>query len=155
MTTGSDILPLRLVPIGRLGIHDEPVSELSDQGREVCGSMAEMYDQMGFVPPWIGYLGLTQGSVVGTCALTGAPKAGRVEIAYGTFPGREGRGDATGMAGLLAALAAATPAGVRVIAQTVPEETASAAVLRRLGFRLLGVVVHPQDGHVWEWHYSA
>ena len=38
-----------------------------------------------------------------------------------------------------------------VFAQTLPEESASTSILRKLGFRLLGRVEHPEDGPVWEW----
>ena len=43
---------------------------------------------------------------------------------------------------------------VTVAAQTLPEENASTAVLRKLRFRLVGSVEHPEDGLVWEWQLS-
>jgi hypothetical protein len=38
-----------------------------------------------------------------------------------------------------------------VFAQTLPEENASTAILKKLGFTLVGSVQHPDDGTVWEW----
>jgi [ribosomal protein S5]-alanine N-acetyltransferase len=38
-----------------------------------------------------------------------------------------------------------------VAAQTLPEESASTSVLKKLGFRLVGQVEHPEDMPVWEW----
>ena len=46
---------------------------------------------------------------------------------------------------------AAIEADVRFIAHTLPEEGASASVLRKLGFSLEGSIVHPEDGAVWKW----
>jgi hypothetical protein len=38
-----------------------------------------------------------------------------------------------------------------IAAQTLPQESASTSILRRLGFALIGTVEHPEDGPVWEW----
>jgi hypothetical protein len=41
---------------------------------------------------------------------------------------------------------------VAFVAHTLPRESASTAILRRLGFRLLeGEFAHPEDGTVWKW----
>lgn len=40
---------------------------------------------------------------------------------------------------------------VLIAAQTLPQESASTTILRRLGFALVGTVDHPEDGPVWEW----
>lgn len=39
--------------------------------------------------------------------------------------------------------------------QTLPEENASTSILKKLGFRLVGTVEHPEDGPVWEWELPA
>jgi hypothetical protein len=44
---------------------------------------------------------------------------------------------------------------VTVTAQTLPEENPSTSVLRKLNFRMVGSVEHPEDGLVWEWQLSA
>ena len=38
-----------------------------------------------------------------------------------------------------------------IAAQTLPEENASTAILRKLGFRLDGPIVHPEDGVICVW----
>ena len=91
------------------------------------------------------------GQLVGMCGFKSPPQNGRVEIAYGTTPGNEGRGIATQMARQLVQMARETEEGITVVAQTLPEEGASTAVLRKLGFVLDGTVDHPEDGEVWEW----
>lgn len=143
---------LNLVPIGQSGTPASELPGLSDQARDVCEGTARFYEVIGFVPPWIGYLGVVEDEAVGTCAFKGPPAAGRVEIAFFSFPGFEGRGVATAMARQLLAIAATASPGVLVTAQTQPAESASTVVLRRLGFRFAGPLPHPEDGIVWEWH---
>jgi RimJ/RimL family protein N-acetyltransferase len=105
--------------------------------------------------PWGSYLARRDGTYVGTCAFKSAPDAeGRVEIAYSTFPVREGQGYATAMAGLLTGIA--LEGGVHlVIAHTLPEENASNRCLRRNGFTFAGEVNDPEDGLVWRWEKRA
>jgi RimJ/RimL family protein N-acetyltransferase len=55
------------------------------------------------------------------------------------------------MARNLMELAWQTDPTLTVVAQTLPAESASTAILRKLGFRLAGTVQHPTDGEVWEW----
>jgi RimJ/RimL family protein N-acetyltransferase len=75
-----------------------------------------------------------------------------VEIAYFTFPSHEGKGVATRMARELLRIARAAPAGeIAAIAHTLPQENASTAILRKLGFHLEGELLHPEDGLVWKW----
>jgi len=75
----------------------------------------------------------------------------RVEIAYFTFPENEGQGVGTWMARRLLELAHRHDPTVRVVAQTLPEESASTAILRKIGFTWDRSVEHPEDGTVWEW----
>jgi RimJ/RimL family protein N-acetyltransferase len=109
---------------------------------------------MGYEPPWIGYLAIEQETCVGTCGFKSPPHNNRVEIAYFTFPGYESRGVATRMASELIRLALGRMPAVTVAAQTLPEENASTSVLKRLQFRLVGTVEHPEDGPVWEWQLN-
>jgi RimJ/RimL family protein N-acetyltransferase len=76
---------------------------------------------------------------------------GRVEIAYFTFPGNEGRGIATAMAKALLGLAKRASPMIRIYAQTLPQHSASTRVLEKLGFQQTVEVDHPEDGKVWEW----
>ena len=113
------------------------------------------YESAGFAPPWCGYIAVREAQPVGTCGFKSQPTGGKVEIAYFTFPEYEGRGAATWMAQKLVQIARTCDPGVQVIAQTLPEEGASTAILRKLKFELAGSVEHPEDGTVWEWLLDA
>lgn len=142
---------LRLVPISRSGSPDDPSLSLHPQAREVCESTGALYTRAGFELPWIGYLAVEEGRVVGTCAFKGPPRAGAVEIAYFTFPEFEGRGRATAMARELVAAARAAAPGVAIVAHTRPAAGASTRILEKLGFAWSGAQTDPDDGEVWEW----
>jgi hypothetical protein len=58
------------------------------------------------------------------------------------------------MAAELIHLALGKMPAVTVAAQTLPEENASTSVLKKLRFRLVDTVEHPEDGLVWEWQLS-
>ena len=145
---------MKLVAIERFGTTAEPIGNVPDAGRDVCNSMVDFYEE-AYAPPWIGYLAVLNDTAIGTCAFKGPPKDGRVEIAYFTFPGNEGQGTAKAMAQALLDLAQRALPGVTVAAQTMPEESASTSVLRRLGFTREADVQHPEDGLVWEWHHRG
>lgn len=103
---------------------------------------------------WGGYFVVDEDTreVVGSCAFKTPPtKDGTVEIAYFTYPGFEGRGYATGMAGKLIELAGGSPEVRQVIAHTLPETNASTRILERVGMTFVGEVIDPDDGRVWRW----
>jgi len=145
---------IRLVEIAQDGSPSEPGLSLEPAAHEALAATAALYGRAGFEPPWIGYLAVEAGRCVGTCAFKGAPRGGRVEIAYFTFPEHEGRRLATSMAAALVDIAGAAAPGVMVIAQTLQEEGASTRVLSRLGFQRAGSADDPQAGRVWEWHLA-
>ena len=118
---------------------------------EIVEAMTQLYRSAGYEPPWIGYLAVENGVCVGTCGFKSPPQNDRTEIAYFTFPGHESRGVATRMASELIRLAWHKMPTVTVAAQTLPEENASTSVLKKLQFRFVGAVEHPEDGLVWEW----
>jgi RimJ/RimL family protein N-acetyltransferase len=142
---------VELVPITISGAPSREVPALSDTAREALAGTAMLYREAGYEPPWIGYLVVSDGACVGTCAFKCAPKGGRVELAYFTFPGHEGRGLATRMCGELVALARTADPGIIVTAQTLPERNASTRVLEKTGFRFESELDHPEDGRIWEW----
>ena len=144
--------PLRLVPLNRDGAPAEDVGTLSKEAEEVCAATASLYESRGFEPPWIGYLALRDRELVGACSFTSPPRANRVEIAYFTFPQFERQGVATTMAQALIGIARAQDKNVLLTANTLQEENASTAILRKLGFQFLGPVNHPEDGPIWTWH---
>lgn len=140
----------------------EPMEEAARRNSELSEVIAAtqgLYQRRGYMPPWTGYLARRSpaGEWLGACGFAAPPKDGEVELAYFTFPAFEGQGVATQMAHALLQLArpAATAAGVRFIAHTLPQESASTRILRRLGFGDSGAVMHPEDGVVWKWCLPA
>jgi RimJ/RimL family protein N-acetyltransferase len=143
---------LELLAIEHDGQLRGSVGELGESVRDALAATVDFYGAVGFDEPWISYLAVIGSTPVGICSFKSAPVGGRVEIGYFTFPGHEGRGVATAMAGELIAIAATYDPSVLVTAQTLPEPGASHRVLEKLGFRKVGTVEHPQDGTVLEWH---
>jgi|GEM_PF-109349 len=141
---------MKLLQISENGILPETVVT-DDFLQEVIEATVALYQHTGFVPPWIGYVGVDGKVPLGVCGFKGPPADGRVEIAYGTAPGHEGKGVATALARELVKIARMTDDKLNVIAQTLPEENASTGILKKLGFRMTGTVEHPDDGPVWEW----
>jgi ribosomal-protein-alanine N-acetyltransferase len=130
------------------------VGDQDDTLRQLGVGHAAFMARTGADSRWGSFLAVDAGSrtLVGTCAYKGPPDPdGAVEIAYFTFPPHEGRGYATQMAALLTDRAALPPPAVTVRAHTLPERNASARILEKLGFALLGQVVDPEDGPVWRW----
>jgi [ribosomal protein S5]-alanine N-acetyltransferase len=142
---------MKLIHISRTGLPGEDIPDLPDAAKEVGAAYVGLYTQVGFVPPWLGYFALDGSDCIGTCGFKSPPVAGRVEIAYFTFPGFEGRGYATRMAEALIERGRMADMNAIIAAQTLPQESASTAILRRLGFTLVGTIDHPEDGQVWEW----
>ena len=128
---------------------------LNDFLREVVNEVVAHYGRIAFVPPWLCFVGLEDGDPVAVGGFKSQPVEGRVEIAYGTVPGSEGKGFATTLATELLRIARQQDEGLTVVAQTLPEENASGSVLKKLGFKMLRTVNHPEDGLVWEWELSA
>jgi [ribosomal protein S5]-alanine N-acetyltransferase len=141
---------IRLVEIG---IDGRPVEDLPlpNAASSICDATATMYQKTGFRRPWVGYLAVQDGQVVGTCAFKTPPQDGRVEIAYFTFLEHEGKGIATQMARLLVELALDTDVSISLVAQTLPRENASTTILRKLGFNRIGMAHDSDAGEVWEW----
>lgn len=142
---------MKLIHISPAGMPAEEIPDLPEAAKEVGAAYVTLYEQTGFIPPWLGYFALEGGVCIGTCGFKSPPVAGRVEIAYFTFPGFEGRGHATRMAEALIERGRVADNRVLITAQTLPQENASTSIHRRLGFALVGTVDHPEDGWVWEW----
>jgi RimJ/RimL family protein N-acetyltransferase len=144
---------LELIAITEHGESAQAAASTAPIVAEVVESTAQLYRRVGYEPPWIGYLAFENDTCVGACGFTSPPRNNRVEIAYFTFPAHKSRGVATQMASELIRIARKAPT-LTVVAQTLPEESASTSILKKLGFRLLGTVEHPEDGLVWEWQLS-
>jgi ribosomal-protein-alanine N-acetyltransferase len=141
---------MKLIPIERGGlVHIDQA--LPAEATDALQATAALYDAVGFASPWICYIAIQDGKPVGTCGFKSAPRDGRVEIAYFTFPAFEGRGIATKMVAGLISLAAGADPSITVAAQTIPGRGASHRVLEKHGFTCMGSVEHPEDGTVLEW----
>ena len=99
--------------------------------------------------PWsLGFTAVerSSGSAVGGCAFKGPPDAdGVVELSYGTNPAYRGRGYATEAARALTEFAFASGRVRLVRAHRRPDNTASARVLEKCGFVMVGRVTDPED----------
>jgi RimJ/RimL family protein N-acetyltransferase len=146
---------MNLVEIRQDGSLSAPAGPLPEVAGPVVESTVRLYSRSGWIPPWIGYLGFEGLDCVGTCAFTGPPREGVVEIAYFTFPGHEGRGVATRMAKGLLSIAGSFAPEVSVTAHTLPQEGASTRILRKTGFTFTGPATHPQDGLIWVWRHGG
>ncbi len=94
-------------------------------------------------------------AVVGMGGYKGGPNArGEVEIAYGTLPAFEGQGYGTEAAAELTRRALHDPTVQTVVAHTFAEKNASARLLEKNRFQLVGEVDDPEDGRVWRWTYG-
>jgi RimJ/RimL family protein N-acetyltransferase len=142
---------MRLLAIQRDGVLPEGIGRLPAEADGVLSATSDLYESAGYVPPWICYFAVASDKVVGTCGFKSAPAEGRVEIAYFTFPGYEGKGIATQMARQLVSMARAADSEVIVAAQTLPARNASHRVLEKAGFTCVGALEHPEDGAVLEW----
>lgn len=153
--TDHPMARLTLVAIPQEGRPIAEIGSLPSVALEPVAAMAALYRHAGYVPPWIGYLAVDDGAVVGTCAFKTPPRDGRVEIAYFTFPPYERRGIATAMARELLDIAFLADPALTVTAQTLPVPNTSNGILQKLGFAFVGSVQHGEDGEVWEWSRSA
>jgi RimJ/RimL family protein N-acetyltransferase len=101
---------------------------------------------------WFGYLVVEAESqqMVGTCSFKGPAVDHAVEIAYFTFPGFEGRGIGTAMAGFLLERAVHLPKVRAVIAHTAAETGASTHILEKSGFTRIGEAFE-EGALVWRW----
>jgi [ribosomal protein S5]-alanine N-acetyltransferase len=129
--------------------------DVSPLVREVCEQILALMARTGAAMPWGGYLIEAAGAIVGTCAFKAPPSAGRIEIAYFTFPGHEGHGYASRAAGFLIDTARANDPKLVIVAQTLPEENASTAILRKHRFTRTAEIYHPEDGRIWEWELAG
>lgn len=145
---------MHLIEISEDGSVRLPSFAKNELLESVISATVDLYARRGFIRPWTGFLAVSNDVVVGTCGFAGPPSNGEVEIAYFTLPQFEGQGVATEMARQLIELVRTSESRPIAIAHTLPEENASARILRRHGFECLGVIQHPEDGAVWKWQDS-
>lgn len=143
----------RLVRCDAAGRPETPADTSAREVRDAAEATSALYRRVGYQPPWVSYVAVRGGTTVGGGAFTGPPAYGRVEIAYFTLPAFQGRGFATLTARRLLALAREADPDIAVLAKTVPRETASTALLRKLGFRMVGSTSDEDIGEAWRWLY--
>ncbi len=141
-----------------------PIKETIEQNKDlsqnpICSEILpitiEFYKRVGFEPPWIGYFVQDNGCLVGSAGFKGPPIHGTVEIAYATFEGHRNKGIGTKVCKLLVAASMNAEPEIKITARTISEENFSTRVLQNNNFRLLGTVMDPEDGEVWEWLYAG
>ncbi len=143
---------MELKPIARTLSEDSALTDCPECG-DVIFLTQEYYGQIGFHPPWIGYFAIEKGVVIGTGAFKGAPREGKVEIAYNTFEAHRKKGFGTETCRLLVEKALQADPSIAITARTLPERNYSAILLEKNGFILMGTVQDEEDGEVWEWQY--
>ena len=146
---------MNLIAISWDGVPESPIENLPGVAGDVMKSTVEMYRTTGYHFPWFGYLAVDKGTCVGTCTFKALPVAGKVRIAYFTFPGYEGRGIASRMVADLIDLAISEAPDIRICARTLPTPNAATRVLEKSGFQKVAEVDRPQDGWVWEWEHPS
>lgn len=147
---------MELVPITKDGKPEKEINKLHPIAESILTATVELYKTVSYEFPWVGYLVLDDlGECIGTCAFKSPPVHNTVEIAYFTFPEYEGKGLASRMANNLVHIALKAQPGIKVIAQTLPEENSSTSILKKAGFVFAKEVIHPDDGMVWEWKFAG
>jgi [ribosomal protein S5]-alanine N-acetyltransferase len=138
-----------------------------------CGELAEADDALP--PPHVALRALTElaagcdaqwvvpyhiidretGAIVGGCGFKGAPVAGVVEVGYGIASNCQRRGHAH--AGLLRLLELARATGVvtEVVAAILPDNIASSALARKLGFVYCGDAMDADGLLLQRWHWRC
>lgn len=143
-----------LLPLGADGLPSRPLA-LPTTMQQNCAQTAAWLQQVGYQPPWIGYIAVAGGLAVGGGAFVGPARAGEVEIAYYTLPEYEGRRYASATAAGLVSLAHGHDPQIRLIAHTLRETNASVRILQRLGFLLDGEAEDADAGRVWRWQLGS
>jgi RimJ/RimL family protein N-acetyltransferase len=138
----------------RLGIQESPRQEFPSALAEILVQVTKPARDERWGAFWMTQSIEGQVRAVGLCSFKAEPNSlGEVEIAYYTFPHREGRGIATAMVHEL------TKRALRrvplVIAHTLPIGNTSCKILRRCGYQRAGEVIDPDHGLVWRWQYPT
>jgi [ribosomal protein S5]-alanine N-acetyltransferase len=140
-----------LVRCGPDGFPLNPISAVPEEIVASYAANADLYQRVGFVPPWVSYVAVDDGRAVGGGAFVGPPRDNRVEIAYFTLKELEGLRYATRTATELIAIARNSNPEIIVAAFTLRESNASTKILQRLGLKVFGDARDPDAGDVWEW----
>ncbi|NHB77516.1 hypothetical protein [Rhodobacter calidifons] len=107
MTETAAPADFHLVPIREDGSPAQTGLTLPSGLAEMLEGTRALYAATGFAPPWISYLSVATGRVVGGGAFVGATRDGAAEIAYFTLPEARGLGHAGRTAAALIRIARA------------------------------------------------
>ena len=92
----------------------------------------------------------TDQQIVGSCGFKNQPQAGRVEIGYGVSAACRRQGAASAAVSALLKLAFSN--GVtEVLAEIAPLNAASAAVVQKAGFKIIGTRIEPDNETLIQW----
>jgi ribosomal-protein-alanine N-acetyltransferase len=122
--------------------------------QQVISATIDLYNNIGFCMPWVGYLVLDSNVIVGAAGFNGTPENNGVEISYYTFQENEGKGYATLACKELIKIAKSQNPGLVIYAKTAPEENASTRILTKNGFVYQKVVQDHEIGDAWLWKLS-
>ncbi len=123
-------------------------------------AMAPAYERLKSHPSilgWWTYLFVhgADKTLIGVGGFKGeADENGAVEIGYSIAPSYRGRGLATEAARGMIEHAFSHRHVTRADAHTLAERNPSTAVLEKVGMKLVGPVMDPEDGEVWRWTLS-
>ena len=126
----------------------------SDVCQQVISATIDLYKNIGFHKPWVGYLVVDSDVIVGAAGFNGGPENNEVEISYFTFQEYEGKGYATFACKELINKAKFQNPGIVIYAKTAPEENASTRILNKNGFVYQKVVQDHEIGDAWLWKLS-
>ena len=121
--------------------------------RSILKVYPDYYKRVGFNRPWIGYFFIDNEVLVGSGGYKGKPRNGKVEIAYGTFTGHQGKGIGTEICKMLTVLSLQTDPEVRITARTLKDHFASIRILEKNNFEFIGMIWDEDDGEVCEFEY--
>ena len=140
---------LRLIEIGRDGSPERCPGEMPPAARDVVEGTVVMYDEVGYQPPWVGYLADRDGEVVGACAFMSPPENGQVEVRVESFPEYRARGVGSEMTRQMIRMARNAEPGVAIHIYTEAQEDHTSRKLREMGFDQVSM-----DEAGWRWRLA-
>lgn len=147
----ASFMAVHLVQCDERGEPVERLPQLPPALLKNCAASAQLFETIGYAPPWVSYITVHNGQAVGGCAFIGAPKNWEVEIAYFTLEEHEGHGYAAAATARLVEIAQRTEPHVTLIAKTLPQDNPSTSILKRNGFVFVGETSDHDIGLAWAW----
>jgi RimJ/RimL family protein N-acetyltransferase len=142
-----------LVPIPEK-LEDNKIFLDNPEFKESPTMSVDFYKRVGFNSPWICYYAKLGDQFVGCAGYKDKPVDGKIKIAYGVFSEYFNKGIRAQIAAALVALSLEIDPAIIITARTLPEENFSTKILRKNNFKLLGTVVHEEDGELWGCEYE-